>query len=214
MISNNISTGEMSCNPSFGGIGKGNLMREVDALDGVCCRICDISGIQYKILNKSKGPAVWGYRAQIDRGLYKQHLQEELFNTPRLHVCEASVEDLIVHGDSPVCQGIILSMSFFIATSLDVINFEELKVCQNYVTGDGTKIYSGAVVITTGTFLKGQINIGLEKRPAGRLGDEPSIGLANTLERIGFRMGRLKTGRYFTSSRCIVQNLQVILLFL
>ncbi|XP_034181906.2 5-taurinomethyluridine-[tRNA] synthase subunit MTO1, mitochondrial isoform X1 [Osmia lignaria lignaria] len=162
------TVGEMSCNPSFGGIGKGNLMREVDALDGVCCRICDLSGIQYKILNKSKGPAVWGYRAQIDRGLYKQHLQEELFNTPRLHVCEATVEDLIVHGDSPNCHGIILR--------------------------DGTKIYSGAVVITTGTFLKGQINIGLEKRPAGRLGDEPSIGLANTLERIGFKMGRLKTG--------------------
>ncbi|XP_076654512.1 5-taurinomethyluridine-[tRNA] synthase subunit MTO1, mitochondrial isoform X2 [Halictus rubicundus] len=158
----------MSCNPSFGGIGKGNLMREVDALDGICCRICDLSGMQYTILNKRKGPAVWGYRAQIDRDLYKKHLQEELFNTPGLQICESSVEDLIIQGDSPSCHGIILK--------------------------DGTKIYSGAVVITTGTFLKGQINIGLEKRPAGRLGDEPSIGLANTLERIGFRMGRLKTG--------------------
>ncbi|XP_076290895.1 5-taurinomethyluridine-[tRNA] synthase subunit MTO1, mitochondrial isoform X2 [Lasioglossum baleicum] len=162
------TVGEMSCNPSFGGIGKGNLMREVDALDGVCCRICDLSGIHYTVLNKCKGPAVWGYRAQIDRGLYKKHLQKELFNTPGLQICESSVEDLIIHGDSPRCHGIILK--------------------------DGTKIYSGAVVITTGTFLKGQINIGLEKRPAGRLGDEPSIGLANTLERVGFRMGRLKTG--------------------
>ncbi|KAK1134145.1 hypothetical protein K0M31_011927 [Melipona bicolor] len=162
------TVGEMSCNPSFGGIGKGNLMREVDALDGVCCRICDVSGINYTVLNKSKGPAVWGYRAQIDRDLYKKHLQKELFNTPGLKICESSVEDLIVHGDSPNCHGIILR--------------------------DGTKIYSDAVVITTGTFLKGQINIGLEKRPAGRLGDEPSIGLANTLERIGFKMGRLKTG--------------------
>ncbi|XP_043605555.1 protein MTO1 homolog, mitochondrial [Bombus pyrosoma] len=160
--------GEMSCNPSFGGIGKGNLMREVDALDGVCCRICDISGIHYKILNSSKGPAVWGYRAQIDRVLYKKHLQKELFNTPGLQIYESSVEDLIVHGDSPSCHGIILR--------------------------DGTKIYSDTVVITTGTFLKGQINIGLEKRPAGRFGDEPSIGLANTLETTGFRMGRLKTG--------------------
>lgn len=160
--------GEMSCNPSFGGIGKGNLMREIDALDGVCCRICDLSGINYTILNRSKGPAVWGYRAQIDRKLYKKHLQEELFNTPDLQICESSVEDLIIHGDSPRCCGIILK--------------------------NGTKIYSDAVVITTGTFLKGQINIGLEKRPAGRLGDEPSIGLANTLENIGFRMGRLKTG--------------------
>ncbi|XP_031850307.1 5-taurinomethyluridine-[tRNA] synthase subunit MTO1, mitochondrial isoform X2 [Nomia melanderi] len=162
------TVGEMSCNPSFGGIGKGNLMKEVDALDGVCCRICDLSGIHFHILNKRKGPAVWGYRAQIDRSLYKKHMQKELFNTSGLQIYESSVEDLIIHGDSPSCQGIILK--------------------------DGTKIYSNAVVITTGTFLKGQINIGLEKRPAGRLGDEPSIGLANTLERIGFRMGRLKTG--------------------
>ncbi|XP_076626249.1 5-taurinomethyluridine-[tRNA] synthase subunit MTO1, mitochondrial isoform X2 [Colletes latitarsis] len=160
--------GEMSCNPSFGGIGKGHLMREVDALDGVCCRICDLSGIHYLVLNKCKGPAVWGYRAQIDRSLYKRHLQEELFNTPGLQIWESSVEDLIVQGDTSSCNGIILK--------------------------DGTKIHSEAVVITTGTFLKGQINIGLEKRPAGRLGDEPSIGLANTLERVGFRIGRLKTG--------------------
>nr|XP_033323164.1 protein MTO1 homolog, mitochondrial isoform X1 [Megalopta genalis] len=162
------TVGEMSCNPSFGGIGKGNLMREVDALDGVCCRICDLSGIHYNILNRCKGPAVWGYRAQIDRGLYKKHLQKELFNTPNLQICESSVEDLIIQGDSPNCRGIVLK--------------------------DGTKICSDAVVITTGTFLKGQINIGLEKRPAGRLDDEPSIGLANTLEKAGFRMGRLKTG--------------------
>lgn len=162
------TVGEMSCNPSFGGIGKGNLIREVDALDGVCCRICDLSGISYKILNKRKGPAVWGYRAQIDRDLYKKHLQEELFNTRGLEICESSVEDLIIQGDKPSCHGIILK--------------------------DGTKIYSKAVIITTGTFLKGQINIGLEKRPAGRLGDDPSIGLADTLERVGFRIGRLKTG--------------------
>lgn len=160
--------GEMSCNPSFGGIGKGHLIREIDALDGVCGRICDISGTNYTILNRSRGPAVWGYRAVIDRDLYKKHIQEELSNTPGLQICESSVEDLIVDGDSPTCRGIILR--------------------------DGTKVYSDAVVITTGTFLKGQINIGLEKRPAGRCGDEPSIGLANTLERIGFKMGRLKTG--------------------
>ncbi|XP_014488913.1 PREDICTED: protein MTO1 homolog, mitochondrial [Dinoponera quadriceps] len=160
--------GEMSCNPSFGGIGKGHLMREVDALDGVCCRICDISGIHYKVLNKSKGPAVWGLRAQIDRKLYKKHLQAELFNMPRLHICESSVEDLILANECLSCRGVILK--------------------------DGTKIFGDAVVITTGTFLKGQINIGLEKRPAGRMDDEPSIGLANTLDRLGFRIGRLKTG--------------------
>lgn len=160
--------GEMSCNPSFGGIGKGHLMREVDALDGVCCRICDISGIHYKVLNKRKGPAVWGLRAQIDRSLYKKHLQEELFNMSGLHIYESSVEDLILTNESLSCCGIILK--------------------------DGRKIFGNAVVITTGTFLKGQINIGLEKRPAGRLDDEPSIGLADTLDRLGFRIGRLKTG--------------------
>ncbi|XP_014203386.1 protein MTO1 homolog, mitochondrial [Copidosoma floridanum] len=162
------TVGEMSCNPSFGGIGKGHLMREIDALDGVCGRICDMSGVHYKILNKRKGPAVWGLRAQIDRSLYKKHLQTELFNTPGLQIHEAAVEDLLLNDYYDKCCGIILK--------------------------DGTKIYSDSVVITTGTFLKGQINIGLEIRPAGRLDDEPSIGLANTLERLGFRMGRLKTG--------------------
>lgn len=102
-------TGEMSCNPSFGGIGKGHLMREVDALDGICCRICDISGIHYKILNRRKGPAVWGLRAQMDRVLYKKHLQAELFSTPNLHVYESPVEDLILEKDSPRCCGVILS---------------------------------------------------------------------------------------------------------
>nr|KAF7394251.1 hypothetical protein H0235_016846 [Vespula pensylvanica] len=160
--------GEMSCNPSFGGIGKGHLMREVDALDGVCCRICDISGIHYKILNKSKGPAVWGLRAQVDRSLYKQHLQAELFKMQGLDICESSVEDLILEGSPPKCCGIILR--------------------------DGTRIFSSTVVITTGTFLKGEIIIGLEKRPAGRMGDEPSIGLANTLDQLGFKIKRLKTG--------------------
>ncbi|XP_012263660.2 protein MTO1 homolog, mitochondrial [Athalia rosae] len=162
------TVGEMSCNPSFGGIGKGHLMREVDALDGLCCRICDISGIHYKILNRRKGPAVWGLRAQIDRGLYKKHLQAELFSTENLHVTESPVEDLILSEDSLKCCGVVLK--------------------------DGTKIIGKSVVITTGTFLKGQINIGIEKKPAGRIGDEPSIGLANTLERLGFRMGRLRTG--------------------
>ncbi|XP_011500610.1 PREDICTED: protein MTO1 homolog, mitochondrial [Ceratosolen solmsi marchali] len=160
--------GEMSCNPSFGGIGKGNLMREIDALDGICSRICDISGIFYKVLNKRKGPAVWGPRAQIDRSLYKQNIQAYLFNIPRLEIMESSVEDLLLNEDSTKCCGIILK--------------------------DGTKIFSSSVVITTGTFLKGEIHIGLETRPAGRLNDEPSIGLANTLERLGFEMGRLKTG--------------------
>ncbi|KAF5291208.1 hypothetical protein FQA39_LY14450 [Lamprigera yunnana] len=163
----------MSCNPSFGGVGKGHLMKEVDALDGICSRICDLSGIQYRVLNKRKGPAVWGPRAQIDRSLYKQHLQNELFNnTPNLEVLIGSVEDLITNGFSDnsrlKCGGIILS--------------------------DGTKVFSQTVVLTTGTFLKASINIGLESIPAGRMGDVASIGLANTLNALGLRLGRLKTG--------------------
>lgn len=161
--------GEMSCNPSFGGIGKGHLMKEIDALDGICCRICDKSGIHYKVLNKRKGPAVWGPRAQIDRVLYKKHLQDEIFCYPNLEVLAGSVEDLIIiNADGLKCQGIILA-------SRD-------------------QIFGKAVVITTGTFLRGQINIGLESFPAGRMGDEPAIGLAKTLERAKFKLGRLKTG--------------------
>lgn len=101
----------MSCNPSFGGIGKGHLMREVDALDGICGRVCDQSGIFYKVLNTRKGPAVWGLRAQIDRQLYKKHIQRELFyNTRNLHILEAPVEDLIVTkcSDGIKCLGIVL----------------------------------------------------------------------------------------------------------
>lgn len=169
--------GEMSCNPSFGGIGKGHLMKEIDALDGICARICDKSGIQYKVLNKRKGPAVWGPRAQIDRDLYKQHLQHELFNeTPNLEIISASVEDLILQEP------------------YEYVNKPAKKECGGVIIKGGAPIYSKAVILTTGTFLKGQINIGLDVRPAGRLGDEPAIALANTLEKFGFRMGRLKTG--------------------
>nr|XP_053651926.1 protein MTO1 homolog, mitochondrial-like isoform X2 [Cherax quadricarinatus] len=174
LITHKKSTiGEMSCNPSFGGIGKGHLMKEVDALDGLCGRICDISGVHYKVLNRSKGPAVWGLRAQIDRVLYKRNLQEELFQVPNLTIIEASVEDLMLrqHSDDPQrceCWGVLLA--------------------------DGQEVKCRSVVITTGTFLRGVINIGLDVRPAGRLGDAPAIGLANTLEKLQFRLGRLKTG--------------------
>ncbi|XP_031351956.1 protein MTO1 homolog, mitochondrial-like [Photinus pyralis] len=168
--------GEMSCNPSFGGVGKGHLMKEIDALDGVCGRICDLSGVQYKVLNKSKGPAVWGPRAQIDRELYKYHLQNELFgNTPNLEILVGSVEDLITKNPR-------------------TINRRNVFDCGGIVLSDGKKIKSQCVLLTTGTFLKACINIGPEKRPAGRIGDVSSIGLANTLAGLGLKMGRLKTG--------------------
>ncbi|KAK7597887.1 hypothetical protein V9T40_010112 [Parthenolecanium corni] len=163
--------GEMSCNPSFGGIGKGHLLREIDALDGVCPRICDKSGVHYRVLNTKKGPAVWGLRAQIDRDLYKKNLQEEMFNVPDLNIVTGSVEDLLLEegtNDGYRCTGVILA--------------------------DGTKFKSKCVVLTTGTFLRANINIGLECTPAGRMGDEPAMGLAETLARLKFPIGRLRTG--------------------
>uniref|UniRef100_A0A8B9F0E3 5-taurinomethyluridine-[tRNA] synthase subunit MTO1, mitochondrial n=1 Tax=Amazona collaria TaxID=241587 RepID=A0A8B9F0E3_9PSIT len=175
LLTHKIGTiGEMSCNPSFGGIGKGHLMREVDALDGLCGRVCDRSGVHYKVLNRCKGPAVWGLRAQIDRGLYKEHMQKEILNTPLLTVHEASVEDLLLTEPEPDRPG----------------------KCQvtGVVLGDGSTVHAGSVILTTGTFLRGMILIGLETYPAGRLGDQPAIGLAQTLEKLGFAVGRLKTG--------------------
>ncbi|CAF0725893.1 unnamed protein product [Brachionus calyciflorus] len=173
LLTHKIETiGQMSCNPSFGGIGKGHLMREIDALDGLCGRICDISGTHYKILNKRKGPAVWGNRAQIDRVLYKKNMQHELLNTKNLTIIAEPVDDLMLIQDQSNSQ---------------------LRV-GGIVLENGRLIKSKTVVITTGTFLRANINYGLEVRPAGRLGDKPSIELGNSLEKIGFKMGRLKTG--------------------
>uniref|UniRef100_G3UUN2 Mitochondrial tRNA translation optimization 1 n=1 Tax=Meleagris gallopavo TaxID=9103 RepID=G3UUN2_MELGA len=149
----------MSCNPSFGGIGKGHLMREVDALDGLCGRIC---------------PAVWGLRAQIDRRRYRDGVQKEILSTPLLTVREASVEDLLLTEPEANHPG----------------------KCQvtGVVLGDGSTVCAGSVILTTGTFLRGVILMGLETHPAGRLGDQPAVGLAQTLEKLGFTVGRLKTG--------------------
>ncbi|KAF6115131.1 mitochondrial tRNA translation optimization 1 [Phyllostomus discolor] len=175
LLTHRVDTiGQMSCNPSFGGIGKGHLMREVDALDGLCSRICDQSGVHYKVLNRRKGPAVWGLRAQIDRKLYKQNMQKEILNTPLLTVQEGAVEDLILAEPEPGHTG-------------------KCRV-RGVVLVDGSKVYADSVILTTGTFLRGMIVIGLEMHPAGRLGDQPSIGLAQTLEKLGFVVGRLKTG--------------------
>lgn len=175
LLTHRVDTiGQMSCNPSFGGIGKGHLMREVDALDGLCSRICDQSGVHYKVLNRRKGPAVWGLRAQIDRNLYKQNMQKEILNTPLLTVQEGAVEDLILTEPEPERTG-------------------KYRVC-GVVLVDGNTVYADSVVLTTGTFLRGVIVIGLETHPAGRLGDQPSVGLAQTLEKLGFVVGRLKTG--------------------
>ena len=159
--------GEMSCNPAIGGLGKGHLVREIDALDGVMGRVADAAGIQFRLLNRSKGPAVRGPRAQADRKLYRQAMQATLANQPNLTISAISVEDLLLQNNNSV-SGII--------------------------TSTGEEIRAGAVVITTGTFLNGLIHIGEDKIPAGRVNEAPSIGLSQTLKKFGFPLGRLKTG--------------------
>jgi tRNA uridine 5-carboxymethylaminomethyl modification enzyme len=168
LLTHKVETiGEMSCNPAIGGLAKGHLVREIDALDGVMARATDLAGIQFRILNRSKGPAVWGPRAQADRKLYRRAMQEILAAQPGLTIQAASAENLIL-GVANHAAGV--------------------------VTGDGEEIRAGAVVITTGTFLRGLIHIGEERVSAGRVGEAPSVGLAQTLARFGFPLGRLKTG--------------------
>ncbi len=159
--------GEMSCNPSIGGIGKGHLVREVDALDGLMGRAADAAGIHFKLLNRSKGPAVRGPRAQADRALYRQAIQRLLADTQGLTVRAGSAEDLQIGTDGRL-TGILCA--------------------------DGGLISCAAGVLTTGTFLRGVIHIGDQSRPAGRVGEAPAIGLALTLARLALPLGRLKTG--------------------
>ncbi len=158
--------GVMSCNPAIGGLGKGHLVREIDALDGVMGRIADKAGIQFRLLNRRKGPAVQGPRAQADRKIYRTEMLAELEGTEGLTIIEAEVSDLMM--DANRISGVVL--------------------------GDGSEIKSRAVVLTTGTFLNGLIHIGDEKRPGGRMGDKPSVALAERLYGYGLPMGRLKTG--------------------
>lgn len=166
LITNKFATiGEMSCNPAIGGIAKGTLVREIDALDGVMSRVIDRAGIHYRILNASKGPAVHGPRAQADRKLYRNAMQDILSNYPNLTIIEGSVEDLRVDAE---VRGVVMA--------------------------DGEEIAAPKVVLTTGTFLNGLIHCGEKKTPAGRVGDAPSIGLSTTLKRLAFNVGRLKTG--------------------
>ncbi|GJL88236.1 MAG: tRNA uridine 5-carboxymethylaminomethyl modification enzyme MnmG [Minwuia thermotolerans] len=162
--------GEMSCNPAIGGLGKGHLVREIDALDGVMGRVADAAGIQFRLLNRSRGPAVRGPRAQSDRKLYRNAMQAILAEQDGLTLKAAAAEDLVIHssGDHPRVTGV--------------------------VTSDGEVLPAGRVVLTTGTFLRGLIHIGEKRIPAGRAGEAPATGLALTLERAGFALGRLKTG--------------------
>jgi tRNA uridine 5-carboxymethylaminomethyl modification enzyme len=158
--------GAMSCNPAIGGLGKGHLVREIDALDGLMGRMADLGGIQFRVLNRRKGPAVRGPRAQSDRKLYAAAMQAAIQETPNLEIIEGEADDLVIAGER--VAGIRLA--------------------------DGQILRAGAVVITTGTFLRGLIHIGERQIPAGRVGEAPATGLSLTLERLGFSLGRLKTG--------------------
>ncbi|MFH7812015.1 MULTISPECIES: tRNA uridine-5-carboxymethylaminomethyl(34) synthesis enzyme MnmG [Acetobacter] len=164
---NRHTVGAMSCNPAIGGIGKGHLVREIDALDGLMGRAADRAGIHFKLLNRSKGPAVQGPRAQADRMLYRQAIQDLLAQTPGLDIVEGAVADLLCQNDGRVCG----------------------VVCE-----DGRRWQAGAVVLTTGTFLDGVIHIGHQSQPAGRIGEQPAKALAQRLRGMSLRMGRLKTG--------------------
>ncbi|MEP3437570.1 MAG: tRNA uridine-5-carboxymethylaminomethyl(34) synthesis enzyme MnmG [Hoeflea sp.] len=160
------SIGTMSCNPAIGGLGKGHLVREIDAMGGLMAVAADQSGIQFRILNRRKGPAVWGPRTQADRKLYRLAIQSLLRTQPNLDFIEAEADD-IVSEDGEV-TGVVLK--------------------------DGRTVHCSSVVLTTGTFLRGLIHIGDRKIPAGRMNEDPSLGLSGTLERAGFVLGRLKTG--------------------
>ena len=162
--------GEMSCNPAIGGLGKGHLVREIDALDGVMGRVADAAGIQFRLLNRSRGPAVQGPRAQADRKLYRQAMQAEMRALANLEVIEGGIVDLLVEHQAAGMRitGVVL--------------------------GDGRAYNSKSVVLTTGTFLNGLIHIGQTRQPAGRVGEAPSLGISEKLLALGLQLGRLKTG--------------------
>ncbi|KAL4926445.1 tRNA modification protein MTO1 [Aspergillus undulatus] len=169
--------GVCSCNPSFGGIGKGTIIREVDAMDGVAGRIIDKAGIMFKVLNRSKGPAVWGPRAQIDRDLYKNYMREELQATEGLSIVEGKVADIVISKED-VGTGPAAPAGKIVGVRLE----------------SGEVIPTSRVVITTGTFLGGEIHIGLKVFPSGRIGEAATFGLSKSLHEAGFQLGRLKTG--------------------
>ena len=158
--------GVMSCNPAIGGLGKGHLVREIDALDGVMGRVADLAGIQFRLLNRKKGPAVQGPRAQSDRAIYLKEMQREIHSVAGLTVLEGEATDLMMVGHR--VSGVVLA--------------------------DGSQIPAQSVVLTTGTFLRGVIHIGDVAKPGGRVGERPSIRLAERLDEFGLALGRLKTG--------------------
>ena len=163
---NKDTIGEMSCNPAIGGLGKGHLVREIDALDGVMGEVADKSGIQFRLLNRSRGPAVRGPRTQSDRSLYRKFMQEKLVNYCNLTIFSDPVTEFIFSNNE----------------------------ISGFLTSKGNKVSCNKLILTTGTFLNGLIHIGDEKTPAGRFNEKPSTGLSEQLEKYNFKIGRLKTG--------------------
>ena len=167
LLTQNLDTiGFMSCNPAIGGLAKGQLVKEIDALGGIMGRAIDATGIQFRLLNTKKGPAVRSSRAQADRQLYRLWMKHALETTVNLDIRQASVEKIVVHNG----------------------RVEAVE------TALGERFYAAAVILTTGTFLNGLIHIGLASFPAGRLGEAPSLGISESLKQLGFTIGRLKTG--------------------
>ncbi|MBI1186426.1 MAG: tRNA uridine-5-carboxymethylaminomethyl(34) synthesis enzyme MnmG [Alphaproteobacteria bacterium] len=190
--------GEMSCNPAIGGLGKGHLVREIDALDGLMGRVADAAGIQFRLLNRSKGPAVRGPRAQSDRALYKAAMQAALAAQPNLTILAAAVEDLLTTRSPDGPQG---RSGAHVEASANMAPGSPPPAAASagervvgVTTADGTEFHAPAVILTTGTFLKGVIHIGQKRIPAGRVGEAPAVGLSDRLYGLGFQMGRLKTG--------------------
>ncbi len=198
-----ITIGEMSCNPAIGGIGKGHIVREIDALDGVMGRVADAASIQFRLLNRSKGPAVRGPRAQADRALYRKHMQAVLSSQPNLTIRELAVEDVLTTKENSVIPetaeggypGSLSRNGARSRTSSGAFRDDAARChISGIVTSTGEEIRAGAVVVTTGTFLRGLIHQGERTTPAGRLGEPPSLGLSAALARLGFPLARLKTG--------------------
>src|SRR5205809_73714 len=171
---------QMSCNPAVGGIAKGHLVREVDALGGVMGEVIDATGIQFRLLNTSRGPAVWSPRAQADKKLYRIKMRQTLESEPNLKIKQAEVVDLIVEPDQ--------------SRDGDGAGAQERCVIRGVKLRDGRSIEANAVIVTTGTFLNGLIHCGENTYTAGRSGEAASVFLGESLKRLGFRHGRLKTG--------------------
>src|SRR5690242_12902041 len=184
---------QMSCNPAVGGIAKGHLVREVDALGGIMGEVTDAVGIQFRLLNTSRGPAVWSPRAQCDKQQYRLKMREVLESQPNLKIKQAEVAELLIEEREPGTGNRELHNAAGTDSEFRMPD-ADCRVCKGIRLRDGRTVEAGAVVITTGTFLNGLIHCGEQTYPAGRSGEPPAVMLGETLRRLGFEVGRLKTG--------------------